>query len=91
MKILHPDADNTHPSSRWKTRVKVKNHFTLSSDPASVMRSMQKIAATLQTYPTLFDDFQQLGCFAAALDLETANHLLDDLYDYCDEQGIWLD
>ncbi len=55
------------------------------------MRSMQKIAATLQTYPTLFDDFQQLGCFAAALDLDTANHLLDDLYDYCDEQGIWLD
>ncbi|MCB1210613.1 MAG: hypothetical protein KDK97_14885 [Verrucomicrobiales bacterium] len=90
MKILHPDANTPRQPSRWKVQVKVKNHFTIASDPVSVHCSMQKISAVLEAQQDLFADFAPLRKFSLTSDLSEANDLLDALYDYCDERGIWL-
>lgn len=90
MKILHPDANSSPLPSRWKVQIRVKNHFTIASDPVSVNCSMQQIGTVLQDRKDLFADFTALEKFWIAADLDEANGLLDLLYDYCDERGIWL-
>ena len=75
--------------SIWKHEVKVKQHFTTESDAFSVGTCMIRVGEVLQA-SGLFADFKELPRFFVEDDMEVANVLLDDLYDYCDARGIWL-
>ncbi len=77
------------PVSIWKHELKVKHLFTTQEDAFSVGSSMIRIGEALEG-SGLFVEFKGLARFFEEDDIEVANVLLDDLYDYCDAHGIWL-
>lgn len=91
MKSLHPEHNESAPSSApfWQHQVRLKHLMTLSADWQSVSKTMSQIAAVLSANP-LFDAFPAQREFWREGDLDRANDLLDQLYDFCDEHRIWV-
>ncbi|MCB1226997.1 MAG: hypothetical protein KDK99_14365 [Verrucomicrobiales bacterium] len=87
MKILHPEV--TKPDPYWQHEVRLKHLFTTSQTAKAVRQSMNAIADKLEASP-LFDELPVLFRFRGQDDLEAANALLDELYDFCDERRIWV-
>ncbi len=77
------------PVRRWEHEVSVKHLMTREEDAFSVGTSMIRIGEVLQAH-AVFGEFAELPRFFEEDDLETANDLLESLYDYCDARGIWL-
>jgi hypothetical protein len=80
----------------WKHTIKVKHLFTDDYDDAVVKNSMGAIADELAKHPymkefdaTLFRKLPDSNEFATTL--EMANKLLNKLYDFADDNGIWID
>lgn len=79
---------------QWKYKVKIK-HLLIDEvhmkDPDDLSATMKKIGETLSMHKC-FNDFEYIGDFQDHFeDLEDANYLLDDMYDYADREGIWIE
>lgn len=80
----------------WKHHIKIKHLFTEQEDADSIRASMNQIADVLAKEPA-FSRFTKLPRFRHIPDgddvitpLQYANRLLDALYDYADENAIWI-
>jgi hypothetical protein len=74
----------------WKHTIKIKHLFTEEEDPDSVEESMKNIADVLEKESKL-KTFQYLDRCRKIDDLRTANAFLSKLYDFCDENAIWVE
>lgn len=85
----------------WKHRVKIKHLFTKNEDYDSIKSSMKSIYDVL-VEDTHFDKFKYRSKFLNILEgknsqydvissLDYANKLLDELYDYADDNKIWIE
>jgi hypothetical protein len=83
--------------ANWKNRhLKIKHLLTKEDDYESIVKSMSAIADVLEKelHPKFylvpkFRDIPKGDEVITALDY--ANKLLDMLYDYCDENRIWVE
>jgi len=81
--------------ANWRTTVKVKHLFTEEEDYESIAKSMNAVADVLAK-EVLFNRFDLKPFrsiptgddFFAPIDY--ANKLLDRMYDYADENLIWI-
>jgi hypothetical protein len=80
---------------RWLFHVDIKQFLTEDEDYESIKKSMDSIAGVLEKEPC-FKGFKALNRFRKIKSdedgdfLVIANHLLDKMYDYADDNGIWL-
>lgn len=89
MRTIQTDIDAVITHRRWHHLVRVKHLFATENDAFSIGMSMNRIADVLEDDPW-FAKFGMLENFRDEDDMESANALLDKLYDYCDAHGIWL-
>ena len=92
MKITPPqsEAAETDPKPYWRSAVRLRQFYCMSTDWQSVSICMNRLADALSSNP-LFDEFTHLNDFRDQGDITRANSLLDHLYDYCDEKRIWVE
>jgi len=79
--------------TQWKVKIKGLREL-LSSDNSDenaikVGKQIYKLL-TRKSYNKYFVDFALLEDFNYIINVEDLNHLLNDMYDYCDEQRIWV-
>lgn len=84
----------------WQHRVKLRHLLTEKEDWKSIQDSMNAIADVL-SQDRWFDGFastiKEMRKIPEKYDvrrytpLRYANDLLDELYDYCDENAIWVE
>jgi len=74
----------------WKHKVKIRHLFTQEETPEAVSKSMIAIGKILQK-DRWFKDFDLLEEFFVVDDLDGANDLLDQMYNYCDAYSIWVE
>lgn len=89
MRTLSQESQSPDSIPYWRFEVRVKQFFTLATDWTSVNQSMNRVADALSANP-LFDHFSGLERFRDEGDIDKANDLLDELYDFCDEMRIWV-
>ncbi len=90
---IHPtesDPTEIDPEPYWRNKVRIRQFFCMSRDWHSVSTCMNRLTDALSANP-LFDEFVVLRDFRDQGDIDQANVLLDQLYDYCDEKRIWVD
>lgn len=75
--------------TEWQRKVKIKHLLTRDETPDAVRKSMNAIYAVLRS-TLAFKDFDMLDFFRECDDLEEANGLLDLMYDYANENLIWI-
>ena len=83
--------DAAQPRKRWTHTVSVKHLFTEEEDWDSVQNSMNKIADVLEGDEWFkdfsLDEFRDIPKRRPVL---YANDLLNDMYNYADENRIWI-
>lgn len=89
MRTLSQDSQNPESVPYWRHEIRVKQFFTMAVDWKSVNQSLNRVADALSANP-LFDHFGAIERFREEGDLDKANDLLDELYDFCDEMRIWV-
>jgi hypothetical protein len=80
----------------WRSKVKIKHLFTESEDHASIQECMNKIADVLAETSafsrfnvTKFREISQGDDVFRPVDY--ANRLLESLYDFTDDNRIWIE
>ena len=80
---------------RWNSRVKIRHLYTEQEDHESICQSMSDIADVLSRAPAFhafrLKDFRSIpegNHVIGAVDY--ANKLLDRMYDYADQNRIWI-
>ena len=76
--------------TNWKHTLKITHLFTEKEDTESIRESMNKIADVIENKDFL-EDFDYVWDFRGEDNLEEANNLINELYDYCDENKIWIE
>lgn len=76
--------------THWKHILHITHLFTESEDPTDILQSMNKIADVIEKYEPL-DGFDKVNDFRGCSDLNKANDLLNQLYDFCDNNHIWVE
>ena len=95
MKVFHLIHVERRNEMRWLFHVDVKQFLTEKEDYDSIKKSMENIAGVLEKEPC-FKRFKTLPRFRKIKDddegdfLVISNHLLDKMYDYADDNRIWL-
>lgn len=80
--------------AKWKHEIELRDLFTEKEDFKSVKNAMNAIADRLESAsffiadPDLFENMRNLPEDDT---LETANELISEIYDICDECGIWVE
>lgn len=74
---------------KWKHELRITHLFTENEDKESILKSMNSIANVIELKSYL-DDFDNQFSFRDVDNLEEANDLINELYDYCDTNGIWV-
>jgi hypothetical protein len=80
----------------WRFRAALRHLFTKEEDYESVKTSMKNIADTIKTYP-FFRGFDVRKFYTipkgddVISSLDYANKLIDRLWDFCDDNNIWID
>ena len=74
----------------WEHRIDVERFLTMEESPEAVRESMDNIYRVLKSHPC-FNDFEMLDLFREEDDLEEANDLLNEMYDYADANLIWIE
>jgi len=77
----------------WKQKLEIKHLLTGKEDPEAVDNSMRAIADVIKTkeFMTGFDHRDFYNVLDDIDPLNFANQSLDDLYDYCDFNKIWVE
>lgn len=81
--------------SKWAHKVTITHLFTEQEDHESIQNSMNDIADELEKHSCFntFDTFQMRripqgdGFFGP---VDYANKIIDCMYDFADEHGIWI-
>lgn len=83
--------------ANWRHRVKIRHLFVTEEDHASIQKSMNSIADVLEK-DSWFREFHYLEDFHSIPEgdhilgpIAYANQLIDMLYDFCDENLIWIE
>lgn len=86
--------------ARWQYHVKMKHLFTRDEDHESVQASMDAIADVIEQSPEAFT-FLSKSLIARMRNIpagdeimrpvDYANRLLEYVYDFADEYGIWIE
>ena len=83
--------------TNWKYKVKIRHLLTKNEDYNSIKKSMSAIADVLSK-ESCFMEFNWLKKFRkipkgdkVIRAVEYGNKLLDKMYDYADENKIWID
>ncbi len=84
------DSAEIDPKPYWRSAVRIKQFYCMSTDWHSVSTCMNRLADALSANPS-FDEFTHLRDFRDQGDINRANDLLDHLYDFCDEKRIWVE
>ncbi len=82
--------------ARWKHRIALRHLFTKKEDLKSVQESMKAIADEIKKAPFFRGfDVKKFYTIPAGDDvispLDYANKLLERMWDFCDEHGIWIE
>jgi len=81
----------------WKNRVVAKHLFTEEEDYDSVQKSMNDIADVLEKEPCfsgfeIIINFRKLPKGNGVLKVvDYANALIDEMYDFADQNAIWIE
>lgn len=81
---------------RWQHRVKVKHLFTRENDYVAVRKSMSAVADELKLHGC-FNRFDKSKFYNIpegddiVPPVDYANRLIDRMYDYADDNGIWVE
>lgn len=82
--------------ANWQNKIKLKHLFTKEEDPASIQASMNAIADELDNAPffrafdcTKFRSIPQGDDVFGPIDY--ANKLIEQMYDYADDNRIWVE
>ena len=73
----------------WKYSLRITHLFTEKEDKESIKKSMNDVADIIEKMPYLIDFDRQFD-FREVEDIDEANELIDELYDYCDSNKIWV-
>jgi len=76
--------------TRWKRTLRITHLFTKSEDPKDIKESMNKVADVIEKFRPL-ENFDAVNDFRDCSDLDEANDLINQLYDYCDSNLIWVE
>ena len=80
----------------WKNRVKLKHLFTEKEDLKSIRESMKNIADELKKHDC-FKYFNSASFYKIPKGdsyfgpLDYANRMLSDMYNYADQNSIWIE
>jgi hypothetical protein len=83
-------------SGRWIHKAQLRHLFTKEEDYESVKKSMADIADAIKTYP-FFSGFNVVPFYKILQGddiispLDYANKLINRMWDFCDENNIWID
>ena len=82
--------------AQWRTKLKIKHLFTHEEDYESIQKSMNDIADAIENGPTQigidlkpFRNIPKGDSIFKPVDY--ANKLIDRLYDYADDERIWIE
>ena len=80
----------------WLSRVKIRHLYTEKEDYKSICQSMNDIAGVLSHSPAFhtfrLKDFHSIPKGDHVIGaLDYANKLLDRMYDYADQNRIWIE
>lgn len=73
----------------WQVKVPLKHLMTEDESPDAIRASMNNIYQVLKATPA-FNDFEERDSFRGCDDVDDANYYLDLMYDYADENLIWI-
>lgn len=76
---------------KWKQTVKLKHLLTEEETPEAVGAAMNAVAAALTEAFHPDSELQELiDEMSCCNDLDDANNLLDSLYDWADNNRVWI-
>jgi len=82
--------------ANWKHRVKVRHLFTENEDHESIKKSMKQIVEVLEKEPCFkYFDLKKFKRIPKGDDVfgpvDYANKLISKMYDYADDNLIWIE
>jgi len=76
--------------ANWKSKLPIKHLLTEDESPEAVEKFCNAVADIVEN-DRRFRGFSERDNFRHNADMDEANALLSELYDYCDRQLIWVE
>ena len=97
MGIIKRNNEEYGETMNWKHKIKVTHLFTEKKDLKSVQKSMNLISEVIEK-ESFFQNFKDLKKFKKIPKgdeyfgpVDYANNLIEKMYNYADENSIWID